>query len=129
MACTEFHSDRLLGHIYLDQVVEAMKDGVRVTGAVSLAFNTIVSCNGICQGPEMYAAVPGRDVTKIGTPDRVPETHQAPSRWVTFQWSKGSLFDDHHSFTDAQVGHFSVIKRITFGLTNIEARPVRPRPE
>jgi len=50
------------GHIHLDRVAEAVKDGVRAAGGVPLAFHTIAPCDGICQGPGMHAILPSREV-------------------------------------------------------------------
>lgn len=50
------------GHVHLDQVAEAVKDGVRATGGTPLLFNTIALCDGICQGRGMHAVLPSRDV-------------------------------------------------------------------
>jgi dihydroxy-acid dehydratase len=50
------------GHIHLDQVAEAVAEGVRVAGGLPLAFNTIALCDGICQGKGMHAILPSRDV-------------------------------------------------------------------
>jgi dihydroxy-acid dehydratase len=50
------------GHIHLNRVAEAVKEGVRAAGGVPLAFNTIALCDGICQGQGMHAVLPSRDV-------------------------------------------------------------------
>jgi dihydroxy-acid dehydratase len=50
------------GHIHLNQVAEAVKDGVRDAGGIPLAFNTIALCDGICQGRGMHAVLPSREV-------------------------------------------------------------------
>jgi dihydroxy-acid dehydratase len=50
------------GHVHLDQVAEAVKDGVRDAGGIPLEFNTIALCDGICQGSGMHAILPSRDV-------------------------------------------------------------------
>jgi len=50
------------GHIHLDRVAEAVKDGVRAAGGVPLTFHTIAPCDGICQGPGMHAILPSREV-------------------------------------------------------------------
>ena len=50
------------GHVHLNQVAEAVKDGVRAAGGVPLTFNTIALCDGICQGHGMHAVLPSREV-------------------------------------------------------------------
>jgi dihydroxy-acid dehydratase len=55
-------NDLVPGHVHLNQVAEAVKEGVRAAGGVPLAFNTIALCDGICQGQGMHAVLPSRDV-------------------------------------------------------------------
>ncbi len=55
-------NDLVPGHVHLDLVAEAVKDGVRAAGGVPLMFNTIALCDGICQGPGMHAVLPSREV-------------------------------------------------------------------
>jgi dihydroxy-acid dehydratase len=50
------------GHAHLDQVAEAVAEGVRAAGGIPLIFGTIALCDGICQGPGMHAVLPSRDV-------------------------------------------------------------------
>ena len=50
------------GHIHLERVAEAVKDGVRAAGGVPLTFHTIAPCDGICQGQGMHAILPSREV-------------------------------------------------------------------
>jgi len=50
------------GHIHLNRVAEAVKEGVDAAGGIPLEFNTIALCDGICQGPGMHAVLPSRDV-------------------------------------------------------------------
>jgi dihydroxy-acid dehydratase len=50
------------GHVHLDRVAAAVKEGVRAAGGVALEFNTIALCDGICQGPGMHAILPSREV-------------------------------------------------------------------
>ncbi len=55
-------NDLVPGHVHLNRVAEAVKEGVRAAGGVPLAFNTIALCDGICQGRGMHAVLPSRDV-------------------------------------------------------------------
>ncbi len=55
-------NDLVPGHVHLNRVAEAVKDGVRAAGGVPLVFNTIALCDGICQGQGMHAVLPSRDV-------------------------------------------------------------------
>jgi dihydroxy-acid dehydratase len=55
-------NDLVPGHVHLNRVAEAVKDGVRQAGGIPLAFNTIALCDGICQGQGMHAVLPSRDV-------------------------------------------------------------------
>lgn len=50
------------GHVHLNRVAEAVKEGVRAAGSLPLEFNTIALCDGICQGRGMHAVLPSRDV-------------------------------------------------------------------
>jgi dihydroxy-acid dehydratase len=50
------------GHAHLDQVAEAVAEGVRAVGGIPLIFGTIALCDGICQGRGMHAVLPSRDV-------------------------------------------------------------------
>jgi dihydroxy-acid dehydratase len=50
------------GHVHLDRVAQAVKEGVRAAGAIPLEFNTVALCDGICQGRGMHAILPSRDV-------------------------------------------------------------------
>jgi dihydroxy-acid dehydratase len=50
------------GHAHLDQVAEAVAEGVRAVGGIPLIFGTIALCDGICQGAGMHAVLPSRDV-------------------------------------------------------------------
>ncbi len=50
------------GHIHLNRVAEAVKEGVDAAGGIPLEFNTIALCDGICQGQGMHAVLPSRDV-------------------------------------------------------------------
>lgn len=50
------------GHIHLDRVARAVKQGVRAAGGIPLEFNTIALCDGICQGAGMHAVLPSREV-------------------------------------------------------------------
>jgi dihydroxy-acid dehydratase len=55
-------NDLVPGHVHLNQVAEAVKEGVWAAGGIPLAFNTIALCDGICQGQGMHAVLPSRDV-------------------------------------------------------------------
>ncbi len=55
-------NDMVPGHIHLNHVADAVKDGVRAAGGVPLEFNTIALCDGICQGRGMHAVLPSREV-------------------------------------------------------------------
>ena len=50
------------GHIHLDQVAAAAKQGVAAAGGIPLTFNTIALCDGICQGRGMHAVLPSREI-------------------------------------------------------------------
>ncbi len=50
------------GHIHLDRVARAVKQGVRAAGGIPLEFNTMALCDGICQGAGMHAVLPSREV-------------------------------------------------------------------
>jgi len=50
------------GHIHLDRVAEAVKEGVRAASGIPREFNTIALCDGICQGQGMHAVLPSREV-------------------------------------------------------------------
>ncbi len=51
------------GHMHLDKVAEAVKEGVREAGGTPLEFNTIAICDGIAMGHEgMRAPLPSREV-------------------------------------------------------------------
>ena len=55
-------NDLVPGHVHLNRVAEAVKEGVRAVGGVPLEFNTIALCDGICQGQGMHAVLPSREV-------------------------------------------------------------------
>lgn len=55
-------NDLVPGHIHLNHVAEAVKEGVLAAGGVPLAFNTLALCDGICQGRGMHAVLPSREV-------------------------------------------------------------------
>lgn len=55
-------NDLVPGHVHLNRMAEAVKEGVRAAGGVPLVFNTIALCDGICQGQGMHAVLPSRDV-------------------------------------------------------------------
>jgi dihydroxy-acid dehydratase len=50
------------GHIHLNWLTRAVKDGVQEAGGIPLSFNTIALCDGICQGAGMHAVLPSREV-------------------------------------------------------------------
>ncbi|MEM3372312.1 MAG: dihydroxy-acid dehydratase [Candidatus Korarchaeum sp.] len=51
------------GHMHLDRVARAVKEGVREAGGTPLEFNTIAICDGIAMGHEgMKAPLPSREV-------------------------------------------------------------------
>ncbi|MCS7103725.1 MAG: dihydroxy-acid dehydratase, partial [Candidatus Korarchaeum sp.] len=51
------------GHIHLDKVAKAVKEGVREAGGTPLEFNTIAICDGIAMGHEgMKAPLPSREI-------------------------------------------------------------------
>ena len=51
------------GHIHLNQIVEAVKAGVRVAGGVPFEFNTIAICDGLAMGHGgMRYSLPSREV-------------------------------------------------------------------
>ena len=52
------------GHVHLRQIAEAVKAGVRETGATPFEFNTVAVCDGLCQGTVgMRYSLPSRDLT------------------------------------------------------------------
>jgi dihydroxy-acid dehydratase len=55
-------NDMTPGHLHLDRVAQAVKDGVRSSGGIPLVFNTIALCDGICQGKGMHAELPSREI-------------------------------------------------------------------
>ncbi len=51
------------GHVNLDRVAEAVKQGIREAGGTPLEFNTIAICDGIAMGHDgMKAPLPSRDL-------------------------------------------------------------------
>ena len=51
------------GHIHLNQIADAVKAGVRVSGGVPFEFNTIAVCDGLAMGHEgMRYSLPSREV-------------------------------------------------------------------
>ncbi|RDD52787.1 MAG: dihydroxy-acid dehydratase, partial [Candidatus Korarchaeota archaeon NZ13-K] len=51
------------GHMHLDKVARAVKEGIREAGGTPLEFNTIAICDGIAMGHEgMKAPLPSREV-------------------------------------------------------------------
>jgi len=52
------------GHVHLDKVAKAVKEGVREAGGTPLEFDTIAMCDGIAMGHEgMKAPLPSRELT------------------------------------------------------------------
>jgi len=50
------------GHVHLDKVAKAVKEGVREAGGTPLEFDTIAICDGIAMGHEgMKAPLPSRE--------------------------------------------------------------------
>lgn len=57
------HNDIVPGHVHLDQVGRAVKDGVRLAGGTPLEFNVIAVCDGIAMGhPGMRHSLPSREL-------------------------------------------------------------------
>lgn len=51
------------GHIHLDKIARAVKDGIRSAGGVPFEFSTIAICDGIAMGHEgMYYSLPSREI-------------------------------------------------------------------
>jgi len=51
------------GHIHLNQIVEAVKAGIRLAGGTPLEFNVIGVCDGIAMGhPGMKTSLPSREL-------------------------------------------------------------------
>ncbi|UCH23235.1 MAG: dihydroxy-acid dehydratase [Deltaproteobacteria bacterium] len=51
------------GHIHLRGLAEAVKGGVRESGGIPLEFNTIATCDGLCQGQfSMRYPLPSREL-------------------------------------------------------------------
>lgn len=51
------------GHMHLDKVAKAVKEGIREAGGTPLEFNTIAICDGIAMGHEgMKAPLPSREI-------------------------------------------------------------------
>lgn len=51
------------GHIHLNEISQAIKDGIRREGGIPFEFNTIAICDGITQGNVgMCSVLPSRDV-------------------------------------------------------------------
>lgn len=51
------------GHVHLDKIAEAVKNGVRTAGGTPLEFNTIAICDGIAMGHEgMRTPLPSREI-------------------------------------------------------------------
>jgi len=51
------------GHLHLDKIVQAVKDGVRIAGGTPLEFPTIGVCDGIAMNHEgMYFSLPSREL-------------------------------------------------------------------
>ena len=55
-------SELVPGHVHLDQVAEAVKEGVGEAGGVPLIFHTGALCDGICQGAGMHTVLPSREL-------------------------------------------------------------------
>jgi len=60
IACS--HTDLVPGHMHLDRLAEAVKEGIREAGGVPFVFNTIAICDGIAMGHiGMHFSLPSRD--------------------------------------------------------------------
>lgn len=60
IACS--YTDLVPGHMHLDRLAEAVKEGVREAGGVPFVFNTIAICDGIAMGHiGMRFSLPSRD--------------------------------------------------------------------
>ena len=55
-------SELVPGHVHLDQLAEAVKQGVRSVGGIPLVFHTTALCDGICQGAGMHYVLPSREL-------------------------------------------------------------------
>lgn len=56
-------SEIVPGHVHLDKISQAVKDGVYTAGGLPFEFNTIAICDGICMGHEgMQCPLPSRDL-------------------------------------------------------------------
>lgn len=60
IACS--YTDLVPGHMHLDRLAEAVKEGVREAGGVPFVFNTVAICDGIAMGHiGMNFSLPSRD--------------------------------------------------------------------
>jgi dihydroxy-acid dehydratase len=60
IACS--YTDLVPGHMHLNRLAEAVKEGVREAGGVPFVFNTIAICDGIAMGHVgMHFSLPSRD--------------------------------------------------------------------
>jgi len=55
-------SELVPGHVHLDRVAEAAKEGVLGAGGIPLIFHTPALCDGICQGRGMHFVLPSREL-------------------------------------------------------------------
>jgi dihydroxy-acid dehydratase len=63
IAVVNSYSEIVPGHIHLNKLAEAVKDGIRGGGGTPFEFNTIAMCDGICQGTlAMKYSLPSRDL-------------------------------------------------------------------
>lgn len=61
IACS--YTDLVPGHMHLDRVAWAVREGIREAGGVPFVFNTVAVCDGIAMGHEgMRFSLPSRDL-------------------------------------------------------------------
>ncbi|MCX8161647.1 MAG: dihydroxy-acid dehydratase, partial [Candidatus Bathyarchaeota archaeon] len=60
IACS--YTDLVPGHMHLDRLAEAVREGIREAGGVPFVFNTVAICDGIAMGHiGMHFSLPSRD--------------------------------------------------------------------
>ncbi|UCG00999.1 MAG: dihydroxy-acid dehydratase [Candidatus Heimdallarchaeota archaeon] len=51
------------GHVHLNKIAEAVKEGILMSGGIPFEFNTVAVCDGIAQGTQgMKYSLPSRDI-------------------------------------------------------------------
>lgn len=63
IAVVNSFTDIVPGHMHLDKLAQAVKDGIREAGGVPFEFNTIAVCDGLTMGHEgMHYSLPSREL-------------------------------------------------------------------